>query len=276
LLVREPGAPSHASLEIGDDEGLPRIKTAGRFIAPPGRYFPGLAREVHPVDLEQAVTEEAQASGAWVKLVGDFFEPGGRMEPNWEPADMRRAAAAAHAAGVRIAVHATCSPTIAMAVGAGFDSIEHGQGMTDELLDAMAAQATAFTPTMSITPGLREFIKQLGADGERELAVALDDQDRVVAAAARVGVMLLAGTDAGMVPHGVIAGEIRMMLAAGVPADVALAAGSWGAREYLGYPGIEEGAPADIVAFAADPRADADELTRPALIMLGGERVSGR
>jgi imidazolonepropionase-like amidohydrolase len=81
---------------------------------------------------------------------------------------------------------------------------------------------------------------------------------------------VLAGTDAGMVPHGIVADEIRLLLDAGVPADQALAAGSWTAREFLGRRGIEEGAPADIVAFAEDPRSDAGVLTRPVLRMLHG------
>jgi imidazolonepropionase-like amidohydrolase len=270
LLVREPGAPSHASSQIDEGEGLPRIKTAGRFIAPPGRYFPGLARDVAAADLARAVTEEAEASGAWVKLVGDFFEPGGRIEPNWETADMRIAADAAHAAGARIAVHATCRETIARAVDAGFDSIEHGHGMTDEILVAMAEAGSAYTPTLSIATLVPSVMAQLGPEGCADMMANIDDLNRAVGAAARLGVTLLAGTDAGLVRHGVVAGEIALLLSAGVPADVALAAGSWGAREYLGYPGIEEGAPADIVAFANDPRGDADELTRPVLVMLGG------
>jgi imidazolonepropionase-like amidohydrolase len=270
LLVREPGAPSRVSLEVAGEEGLPQITTAGRFIAPPGRYFPGLANEVSAADLVEAVTAEAVASGAWVKLVGDFFEPGGRTEPNWSPADLRSASDAAHENGVRIAIHATCPAAIADAVEAGFDSIEHGHGLTDDLLATMAAQGTAFTPTMSIAPLLRELLKTLSPEGYAESIAALDDQPRIVVAAAAAGVTLLAGTDAGMVPHGVVAGEIKLLLEAGVAPDAALAAGSWAARSYLGSPGIEEGAPADIVAFAVDPRADADALTRPILRMLHG------
>ena len=46
LLVREPGGPDHSSTGIGPAQGLPRVQTAGRFLAPPDMYFPGLAREV--------------------------------------------------------------------------------------------------------------------------------------------------------------------------------------------------------------------------------------
>jgi imidazolonepropionase-like amidohydrolase len=53
----------------------------------------------------------------------------------------------------------------------------------------------------------------------------------------------------------------------------ALGAGSWEARRYLGLPGIEEGAPADIVGYRDDPREDVEELRRPAVILLHGQRI---
>jgi imidazolonepropionase-like amidohydrolase len=62
---------------------------------------------------------------------------------------------------------------------------------------------------------------------------------------------------------------------AGLPADAVLAAGYWDARQFLGYPGIEEGAPADLVVFRDDPR-DIEVLRRPALIVLDGREVSLR
>ena len=68
---------------------------------------------------------------------------------------------------------------------------------------------------------------------------------------------MLAGTDAGgVLPHGLVAREIMAMHAAGIPAEAALAAGSWSARAYLGLPGLVEGAPADFVVYPTDPRAD--------------------
>jgi imidazolonepropionase-like amidohydrolase len=270
LLVREPGSPTGNSKHLHDG-ALPDLFTAGRLIAAKGRYFPGLAREIDRDDLEQTVKEEAAASGAWVKLVADFWEDGGPVEPSWTAAQFRAAADTAHAAGARIAVHATCPESIGMAIDAGFDTIEHGHGMTFELVDAMAAAGITYVPTMTIEPPLRELFR---ANLRPEIAAhnlaLLDQQPAMVDAAARAGVPLLAGTDAGMVPHGVIAEEIERMLAAGVAPDVAVAAGSWSAREYLGLAGIEEGGPADVVAFAADPRADAAELRRPVLVMLHG------
>lgn len=268
LLVREPGSPSGVVVR---DDTLPDVQTAGRFLAPRNRYFPGLAREIDPADIEQAVAEEAAGSGAWVKIIGDFWVDGGPVEPNWTAAQFRAAADTAHAAGTRIAVHATCAASIGMAIDAGFDTIEHGHGMTRELVEAMAERGTTFVPTMAIEPSLRGmFPATMRPQVCAHNLELLDRQPEMVRAAATIGVRLLAGTDAGLVAHGVVADEIARMIAAGTPPDVALAAGSWAAREYLGRPGIEQGAPADIVAFADDPRADAGVLTRPSLILRAG------
>ena len=37
----------------------------------------------------------------------------------------------------------------------------------------------------------------------------------------------------------------------------------WGARAWLGRPGLEEGADADLVVYAADPRARSAPWPRP-------------
>ena len=48
----------------------------------------------------------------------------------------------------------------------------------------------------------------------------------------------------------------------GMPAEYALGAASWRAREWLGWnASLDEGAPADFVVYDRDPR---DDLHRPA------------
>jgi imidazolonepropionase-like amidohydrolase len=71
----------------------------------------------------------------------------------------------------------------------------------------------------------------------------------------------------------VVAQEIRLLHSFGLPAAAALAAGSWEARAYLGLPGIEVGAPADMVVFPDDPRGDLAILDHPSLILLSGQQV---
>jgi imidazolonepropionase-like amidohydrolase len=54
---------------------------------------------------------------------------------------------------------------------------------------------------------------------------------------------------------------------------VALRAASTAAREFLGRPGLDDGAPADVVTYDADPRDDPAVIGRPAAILRAGVRV---
>ena len=79
----------------------------------------------------------------------------------------------------------------------------------------------------------------------------------VVRAAVEAGVPIYAGTDAGGgIDHGLIAEEMWLLHErAGMSAtEAVLRAASWGAREWLGFPGLVEGGLADLVAYDEDPR----------------------
>ena len=270
LLVREPGSPAgHAANDLG--AGLPRTVTAGYFLAPPGRYFPGLAREVDEVSLPAAAAEEARAGG-WVKIVGDFLGEDGRVTPNWSGAALTDAAAAAHDAGARITMHATMPGSIEGAIAAGFDAIEHGHGATIDHLHAMAAAGMALVPTLLIGDFIRELTTEmpLHPDDRATWLREVDEHAGMVLDADSAGVALYAGTDAGAVEHGLIASEIALLRDAGLSGAAALGAGSWAARSWLGLLGVEDGAPADLVVFPDDPREDPHALRHPALIVLRG------
>jgi len=272
LLVREPGGPDRASAGIGPHEGLPRVHSGGQLLAPPNCYFPGLAREVPEDALPDAAEEEARASGAWAKVIGDWPGPDGRMRLNYRAEALAEAARRVHAAGARIAVHATSAESIEAAIEAGFDSIEHGEGLQDDHIAAMAERGIALVPTLTILPMLPEVVGEMGLrrTGLQAMLAAIRRHPEMVGRAAGAGVLVLAGTDAGMGPHGMIRQEIRYLAEAGLPPEAALAAGSWAARRFLGLPGLEEGAPADLVAYPDDPRCNLGVLVRPSLRILDG------
>jgi imidazolonepropionase-like amidohydrolase len=50
----------------------------------------------------------------------------------------------------------------------------------------------------------------------------------------------------------------------------ALAAASWAARDWLDAPGLDAGAPADLLVTRTDPRLDPNTLRDPALLLLRG------
>jgi len=268
LTIREPGAPNHESWGLGPADGLPRIFSAGRWLAPPDRFLAGMAREVSVEELAEAAVEES-VDGGWAKVVGDWREEG-EMAANF-PADvLALAVAAVHAAGRRIAVHAIEADAVEMAVASGCDSIEHGLALKSRHLEAMAAAGTALVPTMCAVaspppPDATEAMRERGA-------AWVANQPGVVRAAWEAGVRILAGTDVAAA-HGMIRQEVVRLAAAGLPPEAALGAASWDARAFLGLSGMEEGGPADLVVFDADPVEDFDALAHPSLIMLNGRIV---
>lgn len=271
LAIREPGSPNRASATLSRSQGLPTVITAGRFLAPPGRYLPGLALETTNENLPDAVLEELRRSDGWVKVIGDFFDDSGRFTPNYSEESLRESADRIHAAGGRVTMHAMIPESIQQAIDASFDAIEHGSVMASGQVEAMARAGMTWVPTALIDDIIRSSAESmLGSESGAWLRTALNGHGEAIRHAHSLGVRILAGTDAGMTPHGVVAQEIRLLNAFGMPAEAALGAGSWEARAYLGLPGIEVGAPADLVVFPDDPREDLEVLDHPSLIVLGG------
>jgi len=277
LAIREPGSPDDASMLLAGEAGWPRVVTAGRFLSPPGGYFPGLAREVTCAELARAAVGEAARSGRWAKIVGDFLGGAGEFVPNWPAGVLAEAVAQVHAAGGRVAVHAVGPEAVDAAVAAGADSLEHGWAVNDAHFAAMRASGVAWVPTLM--PGgsqaACEFAAAMGFSARTQewMRSALDAQPATVARADAAGVTVLAGTDAGQGPHGAIVDQITMLADAGMPVTAAIGAGSWTARRWLGLACLEPGVPADLVLYGADPRIDLDVLRRPALIVMDGQVI---
>lgn len=277
LALRDCGSPVDTRA-LDDEPDLPRIVRAGRHLARTRRYIPGLAVELEPADLVAEVRVQARRGDGWVKLVGDWIDRSvGDLAPEW-PADVvAEAIAAAHEEGARVTAHTFGTDALPGLVRAGIDCIEHGTGLTEDLLGEMAARGTAVVPTLVNVENFPGF----AAAGEARFPTYASTMRRlygqsgaVVRAAYEAGVPVFAGTDAGGgIEHGRITDEVRALCRAGLPAEAALAAASWSARTWLGLPGIEEGAPADLVVYEDDPRADLDTLTRPVLTVLRGRVV---
>jgi imidazolonepropionase-like amidohydrolase len=101
----------------------------------------------------------------------------------------------------------------------------------------------------------------------RELAAGFP---AVVRAAYEAGVPIYAGSDAGGgIEHGLVAQEMLRLHAAGMSTMDVLRAGSWGAREWLGF---ETGA--DFTVYDTDPRDDLRVLQSPSHIILRGRLLS--
>jgi imidazolonepropionase-like amidohydrolase len=164
-------------------------------------------------------------------------------------------------------------------IEAGIDCIEHGTGLDEELIEAMVARGTALVPTVMQLDKFPEYA-EAGADRFPDYAATITDLfDRrraTIMAAYDAGVPLYAGSDGGGVSrHGNLPGEVVAMAALGMPADYALGAASWRAREWLGWnPTLDEGSPADLVVYDRDPSDDLTVLHTPTRVVLRGAVVA--
>ncbi|WP_206501773.1 amidohydrolase family protein [Streptomyces chrestomyceticus] len=277
LLLRDAGSPSDTRW-IDDREDLPRIIRAGRHIARTRRYIRNYAHEIEPEDLVAYVAREARRGDGWVKLVGDWIDrETGDLSACWPRGAVEAAIAEAHRLGARVTAHCFAEETLAPLVEAGIDCIEHATGLTEETIPLFAERGVAIVPTLV---NIATF-PTLAAGGEKKFPAWASHMRSLherrydtVRAAYDAGVPIFAGTDAGgSLAHGLIAQEVAELTKAGIPPVDALAATTWGARRWLGRPGLEEGAPADLVVYDGDPRADVRVLGAPRRVVLRGRVV---
>jgi imidazolonepropionase-like amidohydrolase len=279
LLVRDGGSPADTRWVHGRDD-LPRLVRCGRHIARTKRYIRNYAHEVEPADLSGQVAREAQGSDGWVKLVGDWISRDeGDLAPSF-PADAVAAAiATAHDHGAKVTAHSFGIDSVTPLHDAGIDCIEHGTGLSTDLIDTMAERRIALVPTVM---QLNNFPAYADAGAERFPAYA-DHMRRlhatrrdVIMAAYDAGVPIYAGTDAGgVLPHGGIAGEVLELAAYGFAPEDALGAASWNARDWLGWNShLDEGSPADFVVYDRNPLEDLSVLRTPSRVVLRGRIVA--
>lgn len=273
LLLRDAGSPVDTR-GLDEREDLPRIIRAGRHLARPKRYTPGL-----PIDIEDesqlpaAVAEQARWGDGWVKLVGDWIDRGvGDLAPLWSDDVLVDAIAAAHAEGARVTAHVFGEDALPGLINAGIDCIEHGTGITDDIIALMLEHGTALVPTLiniENFPGIADAAGKYPAYAKHMRDLHGSCHQRV-AAAHDAGVPIYAGTDAGgMIAHGRIADEIAALQTVGLSPTDALGAACWDARAWLGRPALEHGASADLLCYAEDPRIPG-VLDNPDLVLLRG------
>ena len=258
LLLRDAGAPVDNS-GIQQREDLPRLVRAGRHIARPRRYIRGLGVEVEPEDLVAEVERQCARGDGWIKLAADWIDRSvGELTPVWPDDVLAAAIGRAHELGVRVAAHVFGEQALPGLIRAGLDSIEHGTGITADLLDELARRRIAVVPTLI---NIDTFPEIAGAAAEKFPAYAAHMRALHASSRQRVrdayeaGVPIYTGTDAGgSLPHGLIRDEITALVQAGIPQAEVIAQASWRAREWLGFTGLAEGALADLVVYDQDPR----------------------
>jgi imidazolonepropionase-like amidohydrolase len=279
LLLRDCGSAADTAW-IHERDDLPRLIRAGRHLARTRRYIRNYAHEIEPEQLPEYVAQEARRGDGWVKLVGDWIErDAGDLTPSWTRESLDAAMKVAHDHGARVTAHVFGEDALPDLIGSGIDCIEHGTGLSTDLIDTMVANEVALVPTVK---QLNNFPNYAAAGGVKfpsyaEHMMRLFERRReTIGAAYEAGVQIYAGTDAGgVLPHGLIGEEVAELATYGLSAEDALGAASWRARSWLGLDdNLREGTTADFVVLDADPLADLGVLRSPARVVLRGSVVA--
>lgn len=176
IRYRIPGAPIHKNGHYGG------------FI---GRGFDTMADY-------RALVEDARHSGAdFIKIMisglMDFDRLGALTDVPLTPEEIREMIAIAHGEGFSVMAHANGDATVAAAIAAGVDSIEHGAYLGQETLHRLAESRTVWVPTL-VTFGN---LIGCGRFPDAVLKPLLEGAMENVRTAAALGALIAPGSDAG-------------------------------------------------------------------------------
>ena len=265
----------------------PRLRIANRAIVATGSYGPkGFdprweapqgAEEADGLDGVTATTRAQIGRGAdWVKVYADYrWGPSGEARPTFTQDELERIVAVARSSGRPVVAHASTAEGMRRAVLAGVETIEHGDGGTQEVFRLMAQRGVALCPTLAAGEAIRQYRGwRKGVDAE---PVQITEKRASFRRALAARVIICNGSDAGVFAHGDNGRELELMVEYGLPAlDAVKAATSVNARllhleDRLGA--VRVGYLADLVAVEGDPTVRIGDLRKVKLVMKNGEIV---
>jgi len=228
-----------------------------------------------PDEIRKAVREQVKYGADWIKVYADrryYIATDGRLRSwvNFTDEEFKTFVDEAHRLGRKVAAHAVAWDGVDAALRAGVNTIEHGDGLTPDLIDRMVKQHVYWCPTIYV--GL--YVAQ-GRGGAWPKMIELERQAFGVALKRGLLPLISYGTDAGGYAWNVNqAVELDYMVRYGMtPMQAIKSATSVAARlldqeDSLGT--VAPGHYADLVATKGDPLADVKELQRVTFVMKGG------
>src|SRR5882757_203106 len=263
----------------------PRMQVATRAMTPTGMYpllgyswelkVPTGVQYVDGADgARKAVREQAMYGADWIKYYSDrryHFENDNLLHSmvNFTDEEAKAIVDETHRLGKKVAAHAIGSDGIAAALRAGVDSIEHGDGLTDALLDEITKKGVYWVPTITVGAYV--------APGRGGNWTKMVDAERIAfQKALKKNVKIVFGTDAGGFDWKELnqAKEFEYYVQYGMSPMQAIRSATSTASEMLGWKDkvgtLEAGKWADIVAVSGDPLKDISELSRVKFVMKGG------
>lgn len=264
----------------------PRMFVSTRAMAPTGMYpLNGYSWELdvpHGVwivdgvdNIRQAVREQVARGADWIKFYADrryYIGQDNRLHSwvNFTDDEMKAIVDETHRLGRKVAAHAIGWDGIDAALRAGVNSIEHGDGLTPDLIERLVLQKVYWCPTI--------FVGAYVAEGRGGIWPRMVEFERAAfGEAIRRGALpyISYGTDAGGYAWTENqAQELAYMVRYGmtpmqaIKSTTSVAAALLDQTQNLGA--IAEGRFADIIAVRQDPLADITALQHVDFVMKGG------
>lgn len=269
----------------------PRLFCAGRLLSittSTTAYYSGMYETADGPDQVRAKARKQLAMGAdLIKVMATGAITSTEYEDaraiQYQPDELAAAVAIAEENFKHCAAHAHACQGIRNAALAGCRSVEHGSFGDEETYALMAEKGTFLVPTLCVHSALMADPRASAGllPHIRERYIATEEVHLQNAAlAARLGVPLAMGTDAGTPGnhHGDNTQEIvRMVTGAGLEPAAAIAAATMGGARLLGRErelgSLKAGKLADIVALGADPLDDIAACRDVRLVVKDGEVV---
>ncbi len=229
--------------------------------------------------ITKAVREQVKYGADWIKFYADrrYYIKDGKLHSwvNFTDEEMQAFVRETHRLGRRVAAHAMGWDGIDASLRAGVDSIEHGYGLDEGLMERMIKQKIWWCPTIYVGVYVAE---GRAAAGAPIWLTMRDLEAKAFGVAVRKGVPIAYGTDAGGYAWTENqAKEFAYMVRYGMTPMQAIQSATTEAAKLLeqtdNIGAIEPGKYADIVATANDPLADITELERVRFVMKGGRVV---
>jgi len=288
-LETEGAMYADVDVKTAIDRGIipgPRMLVATRALAPTGMYpltgysweldMPAGAQLVDGADnLRRAVREQVKYGADWIKVYADrdaYMGDDGRLHswPNWTDEELKAIVDESRRLGRSVAAHARGWEGIDAALRAGVQSIEHGDGLTPDLIDRMIKQRVYWCPTVYV--GARP---QTGAPPLRATMADLKRKAFGEAVRRGMGELIAFGTDAGGFSWTENpAQEFAFYARYGMTPIQTLRTATTNAAKLLGRDKdvgtVAQGKLADLVAVEGDPLADPAGLTRVRWVMKAG------
>ncbi len=227
-----------------------------------------------PNEIRKAVREQVKYGADWIKVYADrryYIAPDGRLRSwvNFTDEEFKTFVEEAHRLGRKVAAHAMGWDGIDAALRAGVNSIEHGDGLTPDLIDRMVKQKVFWCPTIYVTVYVAK-----GRGGVWPKMVDLERQAFAEALKRGLTPWISYGTDAGGYSWDENqAKELDYMVRYGMPPMQAIKSATSVAAQLLDQQdnlgAVAPGRFADLIAVSGDPLSDITELQRVNWVMKG-------